>query len=58
MYGVTEAGNSVMAHVHGFFPYFYTPAPAGFTDSHVRCVRPGLGVGNFRGGSLAHPPPA
>ena len=23
MYGVTEGGNSVMAHVHQFLPYFY-----------------------------------
>lgn len=28
MYGVTEAGNSVMAHVHGFIPYFYVQVPA------------------------------
>jgi DNA polymerase delta subunit 1 len=27
MYGVTEAGNSVAAFVHGFEPYFYVEAP-------------------------------
>ncbi|CAG5135999.1 unnamed protein product [Candidula unifasciata] len=30
MYGITEEGNSVLAHVHGFTPYFYTPAQPGF----------------------------
>jgi len=27
MYGVTREGNSIVAHVHGFQPYFYTPCP-------------------------------
>jgi hypothetical protein len=48
MYGVTEAGNSVLyvlsiaslfahrsCHVHGFFPYFYVAAPSWFQDAHV-----------------------
>ncbi|XP_068785695.1 DNA polymerase delta catalytic subunit-like, partial [Struthio camelus] len=30
MFGVTAAGHSVCCHVHGFAPYFYVPAPAGF----------------------------
>ena len=30
IYGVTEKGNSVMAHVHGYAPYLYVPAPANF----------------------------
>uniref|UniRef100_A0AAR2J5N0 DNA polymerase n=1 Tax=Pygocentrus nattereri TaxID=42514 RepID=A0AAR2J5N0_PYGNA len=29
MFGVTDGGNSVCCHVHGFAPYFYVPAPAG-----------------------------
>ena len=28
MFGVTMEGNSVCAHVHGFLPYFYVPAPS------------------------------
>ena len=28
MYGVNMEGNSVLAHVHGFLPYLYVPAPA------------------------------
>jgi DNA polymerase delta subunit 1 len=28
MYGVTMEGNSVCAHIHGFLPYFYVPAPS------------------------------
>ena len=27
MFGVTKEGNSVVAHVHGFMPYFYVRAP-------------------------------
>ncbi|XP_064601473.1 DNA polymerase delta catalytic subunit-like [Liolophura sinensis] len=30
MYGVTMEGHSVMAHIHGFAPYFFIPAPSGF----------------------------
>ena len=33
MFGVTDGGNSVMCHIHGFSPYFYTPAPPGFTET-------------------------
>lgn len=29
-YGITMEGNSVLCHVHGFLPYFYTPAPKDF----------------------------
>ncbi|KXS16767.1 DNA polymerase delta catalytic subunit [Gonapodya prolifera JEL478] len=35
MFGVTDAGNSIVCHVHGFFPYFYVAAPPGFTTDHV-----------------------
>ncbi|XP_074872197.1 DNA polymerase delta catalytic subunit isoform X1 [Carettochelys insculpta] len=35
MFGVTAAGNSVCCHVHGFAPYFYVPAPAGFQPQHL-----------------------
>ncbi|XP_076387729.1 DNA polymerase delta 1, catalytic subunit isoform X3 [Megachile rotundata] len=34
MYGITEQGNSVCCHVHGFCPYFYTTAPHNFNDAH------------------------
>ena len=35
MFGVTMTGNSVCAHVHGFLPYFYVPAPSdSFTTQH------------------------
>lgn len=30
MYGITMEGNSVLAHVHGFTPYFFVPAQPGF----------------------------
>jgi len=35
MYGVTEEGNSVLAHIHGFLPYFYVPCPEGFQDAEA-----------------------
>lgn len=35
MYGVNENGNSVLAHIHGFLPYFYVPCPEGFEDVAV-----------------------
>ena len=28
MYGVNMEGNSVLAHIHGFLPYLYVPAPS------------------------------
>lgn len=34
MYGVTDNGNSVFAHVHGFSPYFYCTVPETFTEAH------------------------
>lgn len=30
MYGINKAGNSIVAHVHGFYPYFYVEAPNDF----------------------------
>ena len=35
MYGVTENGNSVCCHVHGFTPYFYVSLPDDFTNSDL-----------------------
>lgn len=32
LFGVTKRGNSVLAHVHGFRPYFYVAAPKGFIE--------------------------
>ena len=34
LYGVTEEGNSVCCHVHGFCPYLFVTAPPQFTDHH------------------------
>ena len=36
IFGVTESGNSVMAHVHGFAPYFYIRAPNNFTPKQCK----------------------
>ncbi|XP_061445561.1 DNA polymerase delta catalytic subunit isoform X1 [Rhineura floridana] len=35
MFGVTLAGNSICCHIHGFAPYFYVPAQAGFQAEHL-----------------------
>jgi DNA polymerase delta subunit 1 len=35
MFGVTDAGNSVVAHIHGFTPYFWTAPPAGMTEENL-----------------------
>ncbi|OBZ73506.1 DNA polymerase delta catalytic subunit [Grifola frondosa] len=35
MFGVTEAGNSVLAHITDFLPYFYIPVPRGFANSDI-----------------------
>uniref|UniRef100_A0A8C2XA57 DNA polymerase n=1 Tax=Cyclopterus lumpus TaxID=8103 RepID=A0A8C2XA57_CYCLU len=35
MFGVTDSGNSVCCHIHGFAPYFYVPAPSGFTSDDL-----------------------
>ena len=37
MYGVTADGNSVMAHVHGFTPYFYCQVPAEYSPDEAFC---------------------
>ncbi|BHF57694.1 DNA polymerase delta catalytic subunit [Sparganum proliferum] len=39
IFGVTESGNSVVAHVHGFMPYFYVRAPDNFQEAYVADFR-------------------
>ncbi|OQS02594.1 DNA polymerase delta catalytic subunit [Thraustotheca clavata] len=40
--GVTEDGHSVMAHIHGFVPYFYASCPEGLTNADCGVVREAL----------------
>lgn len=42
MYGVTDAGNSVLAHIHGFTPYFWTAPPASMTEADVPAFQAAL----------------
>ena len=68
MFGTTAEGNSVMVHVHGFFPYLYVRAPAGFTPAHCEAFRQTLAqrlkgqsqkeplVNPVRARSPVHPP--
>jgi len=39
IYGITSEGNSVMAHVHGFTPYFYIIAPSKFKEDQLNSMR-------------------
>ncbi|VDM34153.1 unnamed protein product, partial [Hydatigera taeniaeformis] len=39
VYGVSEKGHSVVAHVHGFLPYFYVAAPQNFMQEHLEEFR-------------------
>lgn len=42
LYGVNQVGNSVLAHIHGFTPYFYCNAPPGFTSADCGKFRAAL----------------
>jgi len=44
LFGVNQAGNSVLATVHGFRPYFYVPAPAGFMNRDLDSLKDTLNV--------------
>uniref|UniRef100_A0A0W0FX77 Putative delta DNA polymerase n=1 Tax=Moniliophthora roreri TaxID=221103 RepID=A0A0W0FX77_MONRR len=39
IYGVTEAGHSVLAHIHDFLPYFYVAQPRGFQEDDLDAFR-------------------
>ncbi|KAF8328374.1 delta DNA polymerase [Cantharellus anzutake] len=39
MFGVTEAGHSVLAHITHFLPYFYVATPRGFTSEDLTPFR-------------------
>ena len=38
-YGVTQKGHSVLAHIHGFTPYFWVAAPPGLREEHLNQFR-------------------
>lgn len=44
LFGVTSHGNSVLAHVWGFRPYFYVAAPSGFLESDLDALKDNLNV--------------
>ncbi|WVR03623.1 hypothetical protein IAU60_000616 [Kwoniella sp. DSM 27419] len=39
LFGVSKNGNSVLAHVHGFKPYFYVAAPQGFLNKDLEPLK-------------------
>ena len=54
MYGVTDEGHSVLAHIHGFLPHFYVPAPSDtFSDEECAAFHAALDAAvrsDMRGG--------
>ncbi|PIK45708.1 putative DNA polymerase delta catalytic subunit [Apostichopus japonicus] len=42
MFGISQAGNSILCHIHGFMPYFYVPAPQDFKREHCGQFRDAL----------------
>ncbi|ORY88005.1 DNA polymerase family B-domain-containing protein [Protomyces lactucae-debilis] len=53
LFGVSERGNSVLCHITGFLPYFYVPAPNGFTEKHLRPFMQAVENATGAGGSLS-----
>lgn len=49
LFGLTEKGNSILAHITGFLPYFFVPAPNGFNTKHlqpfIRALETAVGIG-------------
>ena len=48
IYGVSEMGHSVVAHIHGFMPYFYVSAPPNFMQEHLLEFRNQLNLALLR----------
>nr|XP_031863513.1 DNA polymerase delta catalytic subunit [Kwoniella shandongensis]KAA5530585.1 DNA polymerase delta catalytic subunit [Kwoniella shandongensis] len=44
LFGVTQHGNSVLAHIHGFKPYFYIAAPSGFLNKDLEPLKDTINV--------------
>ncbi|KAH3762960.1 DNA polymerase delta catalytic subunit [Pelomyxa schiedti] len=57
MFGVNEAGNSILLNVHGFTPYFYVKAPPGFHENSCAEFRHAFNdvAKSFMTGAMAHP---
>lgn len=44
LFGVSQEGNSVLAHIHGFRPYFYVAAPPGFLNKDLESLKDTINV--------------
>lgn len=49
LFGVNEHGNSVLAHVYGFRPYFYVAAPSGFLNKDLESLKDTINVSSVQG---------
>ncbi|KAK4054869.1 DNA-directed DNA polymerase delta [Microbotryomycetes sp. JL201] len=54
IYGVTDAGHSVMLHVTGFLPYFWIAAPKDFTNNDCKPLMDHLNQTVFSGARPVH----
>jgi len=41
---VTDNGNSVLANIHGFRPYFFVAAPSGFLNKDLEPLKDTINV--------------
>ena len=44
LFGVNAEGNSVLAYIHGFKPYFYVAAPPGFLTKDLEPLKDAINV--------------
>jgi hypothetical protein len=44
LFGVTDNGNSVLANIHGFRPYFFVAAPSGFLNKDLEPLKDTINV--------------
>lgn len=47
LFGVTAKGNSVLANIHGFQPYFYIAAPSGFLNRDLDPLKDVINVSSW-----------
>ncbi|ODQ54350.1 hypothetical protein SAICODRAFT_208664 [Saitoella complicata NRRL Y-17804] len=54
LFGVTEAGNSILCHVTNFMPYIYVPAPPGFQTHMLPAFKEALDSHLAQSSAIVH----